>query len=111
MATIKSASKPLSPRQHLNPPASWILMVSGGLWSILLFGLVLLGFGIQPSFPPIIAILGGLVLAIARFYFLPPWTKNPGWDRMHTFSIIFGVMLGSMLIVFIGFIGAVPKDL
>lgn len=30
---------------------------------------------------------------------------------MHTFSIIFGVMLGSMLITFIGFIGTLPKDL
>ncbi|MEO6844462.1 MAG: hypothetical protein ABI184_04765 [Ginsengibacter sp.] len=111
MATRKFASKSLLPKQHLNSPASWILMVSGGLWSILLYGLVLLGFGIQPSFPPIIAVLGGLILATAPFYFLPSWTDNPGWDRMHTFSTIFGVMLGSMLITFIGFIGAVPKDL
>ena len=110
-ATRKFASKPLLPKQHLNPPALWILMVSGGLWSILLYGLVLLGFGIQPAFSPIIAVLVGLVLATAPFYFLPPWTNNPGWDRMHTFSIIFGVMSGSMFITFIGFIGAVPKDL
>lgn len=98
-------------KQKVKQPAPWLLMISGGIWSILLFGLVLLGFGIQPLFPPVFAIIGGLILAIATLYFLPRWTINPGWDRMHTFSTIFGVMLGSMLITFVGFIDALPKDL
>lgn len=111
MATGKFASKSLLSKQKLNLPAISILMASGGLWSILLFGLVLLGFGIQPSFPPIIAVCVGLILVFAPVYFLPRWINNPGWDRMQTFSVIFGVMLGSILITFVGFIGAVPKDL
>jgi hypothetical protein len=110
IATRKSHKKSL-PVTQLNPPPSWILMLSGAIWSVLLFGLVLLGFGIQPSFPPVIAMLGGLVLAIAAIYFLPRWANNPSWDRVHTFSIIFGIMLGSMLITFVGFIEALPKDL
>lgn len=111
MATRKLSSENLTSKQNLNPPPGWILIVSGGIWSILLFGLVLLGFGIQPSFPPIIAVCGGLVLAILPIYFLQRWAYNTGWGRLQTFSIIFGVMLGSMLITFLGFIGAVPKDL
>ena len=99
------------PVQQMNPPSSGLLMVLGGLWSILVFGLVLLGFGIMPSFPPIIAVCGGLGLAMAAIYFLPRWSNNARWDRMHTFSIIFGVMVSSMLITFVGFIGALPKDL
>lgn len=111
VATRKSASKSLMPKQKLNPPAISILIVSGALWSIFLFGLVLLGFGIQPSFPLIIAVCGGLVLAFVPVYFLPRWVNNQDWGRMQTFSVIFGVMMGSMLISFVGFIGAVPKDL
>ncbi len=110
MATRKSKKESL-PVQDMNPPATWLLMVFGGIWSILVFGLVLLGFGIQPSFPPIIAMCGGLALAAMAIYFLPGWTKHPRWDRLHTYSLIFGVMLGSMLITFVGFIGALPKDL
>lgn len=110
IATRKSSKKSL-PAQQLNPPASSILMVSGGIWSVLVFGLVLLGFGIQPSFPPIIAMCGGLGLATVAIYLLSRWTSHPRWDRLHAFSIIFGVLLGSILITFVGFIGAVPKDL
>jgi hypothetical protein len=110
MATKKSAKKSFPTRQ-MNPPASGFLMALGAVWSVLLFGLVLLGFGIQPAFPPIIAVLGGLVLATAAIYFLPRWTGNISWKQTHTFSLIFGIMTGSMLITFIGFIGALPKDL
>lgn len=110
MAFAKANKKTLQLKK-LNPPEPWIIMTAGAIWSILLFGLVLLGFGILPSFPPIIALCGGLVLAIVPVYFLPKWTNDNLWEQKHTFSIIFGVMLGSMLITFLGFIGAVPKDL
>ncbi len=110
MATKKSIKKAL-PSKEMNPPAAWLLMVLGGVWSVLLFGLVLLGFGILPAFPPIIAALIALGLATEAIYFLPRWANNTQWDAMHTFSIIFGVMIGSILITFVGFIGALPKDL
>jgi hypothetical protein len=110
MATKKSGKKSL-PIKKMNLPAKWLLMISGGIWSVLLFGLVLLGFGILPPFPPIIAVLVALGLAAAAIYFLPRWTNRICWKQTHTFSVIFGVMLGSMLVSFIGFIGALPKDL
>jgi MFS family permease len=111
LATRQFVKKTPPAKQRVKQPAPWLLIISGGIWSILLFGLVLLGFGIQPLFAPIFAIIGALILAIAPLYFLPRWTINPGWDRMNTFSTIFGVMLGSMLITFVGFIDALPKDL
>lgn len=110
MATKKPIKKAL-PSKEINPPAAWLLMAFGGVWSVLVFGLVLLGFGILPSFPPIIAVLIALGLATTTIYFLPRCARNIQWNAMHTFSIIFGVMLGSMLITFVGFIGALPKDL
>lgn len=111
MATRKFSSEKLTLKQNLNPPPAWTLIISGGTWSILVFGLVLLGFGIQPLFPPVIAVCGGFVLAIVPIYFLPRWAYKTSWGHIQTFSIIFGVMLGSMLITFLGFIEAVPKDL
>lgn len=97
--------------KQLIPPVPGMLMVIGGIWSILLFGLVLLAFGIQPSFPPIAAVLGGFVLATSAIYSLPRWGNSKYWERKQTFSIIFGVMIGSMIITFLGFVGASPKDL
>lgn len=110
MASGKSNNTSVQIMKFKLPP-SWVFVVSGAIWSILLFGLALLGFGIQPAFPPIIAILGGLVLAGLAIYLLPRWANNSAWRPMDSFSIIFGVMLGSMLITFVGFIGALPKDL
>jgi len=108
---IKKPIKKSLPIKEMNPPAEWLLMVSGAIWSVLLFGLVLLGFGILPAFPPIIAVLIALGLAAAAVYFLPRWTNSICWKQTHTFSLIFGIMIGSILITFIGFIGALPKDL
>jgi hypothetical protein len=108
-ATKKSAAK--SFQEKLKMPARGILMTSGAIWSILLYGLVVLAFGIQPSFPPLIAIAVGLILAITPIYFLPRGSGDPGWNGRHVFAVIFGVMLGSMLISFLGFIDAAPKDL
>jgi hypothetical protein len=111
LATRKFAKRSLPFTQNLKPPASPILLVSGGTWSVLVYGLALLAFGIQPAFPPVIAVAIGLGLALVAVYFVPRWTNNSNWNRLHSFSLIFGVMLGSMLISFIGFIGALPKDL
>lgn len=107
--TRKFPEKTFQP--NIKIPANWILMPAGGFWSIFLYGLVALALGVQPSFSPLITIAVGFVLAIVPIYFLPRWASNPGWNNRHIFSVIFGVMLGSMLISFLGFIGAAPKDL
>jgi hypothetical protein len=96
---------------QLSPPPIWLLTIIGSLWAILLNGLVLLGFGILPLFPSMIAIFIGLLLALVAIYILPKWTNSSNWDSKHRFSIIFGIMLGSMMAGFIGFIGAAPLDL
>jgi len=98
-------------QSNIKIPAGGILMSAAGLWSVFLYGLVALAFGIQPSFSPIIAAAVGFILVIVPIYFLPRWAESPGWNNRHRFSVIFGVMLGSMMISFLGFIAAAPKDL
>lgn len=95
----------------LNPPKPWILSISGGIWSILLYGISALAFGISPTFPVIIAILIEILLAALAIYLVPRWTNSIEWLSMHSFCLIFGVATGAMLVGFAGFIGAAPKDL
>jgi hypothetical protein len=103
-------NKLVFPSSSLNPAANWIMIITGGLWAAILYGIVLMAFGILPSFPPLLAIGTGIILAATALYFVPRWTVNEMWTSNHTFSVIFGVTIGSMLAGFIGFIGAVHAD-
>jgi hypothetical protein len=95
----------------LRPPPPWVVGTAGALWAMLWYGLVLLAFGIAPSFPPAVAIGAGLLLAGVIVCLLPRWAADRRWRRDHEFGVIFGSMLGSMIAGFIGFIGAAPVDL
>src|SRR5262249_28985186 len=79
--------------------------------AVLWYGLVLLAFGIAPSFPPWLAVGAGLLLATAILALLPRWAVDPRWRRDHEFAVIFGTMMGSMAAGFVGFLGAVRVDL
>lgn len=99
------------PRPPRTPPPPWLLGAAGALCAALWYGLVLLAFGIAPAFPPALAAVLALVLLAAILLLLPRWTISPRWQSPHTYSIIFGAMIGSMAAGFIGFIGAAPMDL
>ena len=100
-----AASKPLE------PPAPVLIGIAGAIWASLLYGLVLLGFGVAPSFPPSVAVGGGLLLAASAVFLLPRWISGPHWDQNHTYALIFGTLLGSMIVSFLGFIGSARGDL
>ena len=76
------------------------------MWATLLYGLVLLAFGIDPVFPPIVAMAGGLLLGVIPLFLIPRWISDARWNRVHAYTLIFGVMTGSMLVSFIAFWGA-----
>jgi hypothetical protein len=104
-------NKLVFPSSSLNPPKGWIIIIAGGFWAVILYGIVLMAFGILPSFPPVLAIGIGIILAATALYFMPGWIVNEMWTSKHTFSVILGVMIGSMLAGYIGFIGAAHADL
>jgi hypothetical protein len=99
------------PSRPLRPPAPWLIGAGAALWATLWYGLVLLAFGIAPQCPPAAAVAGGVVLAGAILVLLPRWTAHPDWGNIHRFATVFGTMLGSMLVSFVGFIGSPPLDL
>lgn len=110
-AAFRSGSEKNKTRITMNLPKNFVFILLGAIWSIFLYGLLLLAFGISPAFPPLLAFCIGLFLAISGLYYLPRWIKNSAWNAMKSFSLIFGVLVGSMLVSFIGFIGSLPKDL
>ena len=94
-----------------SPPSPWLLGIAGALWAVLWYGLVLLGFGIAPWIPPAYAVTGGLALVAGILLTLPRWCASPRWSDMHTYGVVCGTMVGSMLVGFVGFVGAAPLDL
>jgi hypothetical protein len=97
--------------QPITPPMNWLLALGGAVWATLLFGLVLLGFGIDPDFPPAIAVAGGLVLAITPIAILPKLTSHAQWGARQQFTLVCGTVTGSMLAGQLGFIGTTGPDL
>jgi hypothetical protein len=95
----------------IRPPSPWLLGLAGAIWAILVFGLCLLAFGIKPDFPPAAAIGGGVALSALVIALLPRFAAHPDWGAVHGYGLLFGTMIGSMAISFVGFIGAAPADL
>ena len=102
---IRHSAEPLA------TPSPWLLGVGAVVCALVLYGLVLLGFGISPTFPPWLALSIGLIVALAILILLPRWCADQRWKRMHTFAVIFGMMLGMMGAMFLGFVDAAPRDL
>ena len=99
------------PSAPLKPPPPWVLAIMGAVWAILWYGLVLLAFGIHPTFPPAAAASAGLLLTTAVLLVVPRCAVDSRFQTTHEFALIFGTMLGSMFVGFIRFIGAAPVDL
>jgi hypothetical protein len=94
------------------PAASpWGLGIGGAVWAVLWYGLVLLGFGIAPQFPPLVAVAGGLILVAIILWLLPSWTRSGAWQDRQAFAIVAGTMTGAMAVSFVGFVDAAPRDL
>lgn len=93
------------PAAPLPPPPAWGIAGCGFVWAVLWYGLVLLGFGIEPAFPPALAVGAGLILLSAILLRLPRWTAHTDWRVNYNHALVFGAMTGAMLAGFIGFIG------
>lgn len=102
--------KPLKSTVGKSVPV-FLIFIAGAVWSSLLFGLVLLGFGIAPGFPPLLAVTGGGLLIIVALWQVPMWAAATSWQRAQRFALGCGVITGSMLISFLGFVGTTGPDL
>jgi preprotein translocase subunit Sss1 len=104
-------AKIATPAAALQPPSTWSVAGCGFVWAVLWYGLVLLGFGIEPTFPPAIAVTAGLAMLAAILWRLPRWTAHPAWQANYNYALVFGTLTGAMLVGFIGFIVSTTPDL
>lgn len=95
----------------LKPLAPWLLGTVGAVWAVALYAVVLLAFGIAPNVAPSLSVGLGLLIAIVALGFAPRFAAHSCWQSNHRFTLIFGVLLGSWAVSFIGFIGPANKDL
>jgi hypothetical protein len=114
---ILSATGPLrsrfeAQRKPLAPLAPWALALCGFVAASIWYGLVVLAFGIDPQFPPTVAVAVGLAVAVAVIYLLPRFSAHPAWHDAHRMGVVFGTIVGAMSVSFAGFIYAtLPLDL
>ena len=94
----------------MRPPHPLALFVLSGLATAVIFGLVLLGFGIWPEFPPAVAVAIGLILAVLMVAYVPSLYAHETWSLSHEVGILYGAMVANMGVFFVGFIGAAPID-
>lgn len=97
-------------RGHFTPPPA-VLAGAGALWAVLLEGLVILAFGLDPAFPPAAALLGGAILAGAPLFWIPRWTSAVQWSRRHLFFLLSGTLTGLMAAGYAAYVGSLARDL
>ncbi|MEO7691942.1 MAG: hypothetical protein ABIS51_21840 [Sphingomonas sp.] len=103
--------KAFAPARPKRPPSPWLVAPGGIVWSVLLYGMVLLAFGIAPQVPPIVPVGGWIIMVAAVLGVLPHWTAHADWRPAHRYALVFGVVGGAMAVSFVGFIWAAPADL
>jgi len=100
-----------SPRPYGLALAAPLLASAGFVWAVLLYGIVVLAFGIAPNFPPAAALAIAALLAITPFFVLPASLGDARTAVARRYWLLFGTILGAMAAGFVGFIGAVSTDL
>ena len=98
------------PPKAIRPPHPAVLFLLSGIATVVLFGLVLLGFGIQPSFPPLVAVAIGLALAALIVAFVPRLYAHESWNVWHDVGILYGAIITNMAVFFVGFQGSTSLD-
>lgn len=111
-AAARTGRKKPQPRTSLTPPPPTLLGILGGIWAVLLYGVVLLGFGIDPFFPEWVAIVAPILLLVfIPLKFLPNFANHPDWQIKHRFALSCGTIIGSMAAGQLGFWGTGGPDL
>jgi hypothetical protein len=94
----------------IRPPHPLVLFLLSGILTSALFGLVLLGFGIFPPFPPYVAVATSLTLVALLVAFVPRFQAHEAWSVWHDVGILYGAIITNMAVFFVGFLGATPID-
>ncbi len=92
------------PANPLAPASPWLLGTGAFIVACFWHALVVLAFGMRPTFPPAIPVAAGLGIALVALYLLPRWAAHVRWSDAHRMALAFGASVGSMAVGFVGFI-------
>ncbi len=99
-------------RRSIQPAPPWLLGIAGAIAAIIWHCLVVLAFGMRPTFPVWIAMTVCLALVALGWFLLPRYAAHPAWSDSHRIGLSLGTIVGSMAVGFVGFIYATaPLDL
>ncbi len=76
----------------------------------MVFGMVLLAFGICPPFPPLLAVGIGVTLVVLIVAIVPRFYAHQAWGVWHEVGLLYGAILTNMMVFFVGFLDATPLD-
>ncbi|HLX38924.1 MAG TPA: hypothetical protein VKR42_00235 [Ktedonobacteraceae bacterium] len=106
--------RPRSPRaphtaERAAPPP-WLTGGASFVFSLLWFVLLALAYNAAPSFPAVLAFIGGIAWAGAAWAVLLHWSTRRGWHDLHRLALVFGACVASMLAGFILHVVVLPID-
>ena len=97
----------------MTPPHPLIVAMAGILFSVVLFGITVMAFGIAPDISPAIPVAVALVLALVALVTVPGWMAHAKWGKWHDVALTYGAFVGNCGVMFLGFINpqTAPIDL
>jgi len=101
------------PARPMTPPHPLVVACLAVLFSVGLFGVTLMAFGIAPDVSPAIPVTAAVLLALLALATVPGWMAHTRWTRWHDVALTYGAFLGNCGIMFLGFLnrGTLPIDL
>ncbi len=91
------------------PPPPIVLWFLALLPPVAWYWLVLLGFGVDPTFPIPLAVAEAVVVPAIMLAVLPRWASHQNWRTGHTYAAVSGTIIGAMGVGFVGFYAS-PLD-
>ncbi len=97
----------------MSPPHPVVVALAGVVFSVVLFGVTVMAFGIAPDISPAIPVAVALALALVTLVTVPGWMAHARWGKWHDVALTYGAFLGNCGVMFLGFIdpGTSPVDL
>jgi hypothetical protein len=91
-------------------PGAWAAGVLAFVWSVLLYGLSALAFGLWPDFPTPAGVAWALVLGASAVLVVPAFARDPRWRPTIAYGMVTGLAIGSMAVSFVAFIWKLDAD-
>ncbi len=104
---LAGTAKPMS------PPHPLVVAILGVVFSVIMFGLTVMAFGIAPAISPAIPLAVCAVTALVTLAVVPGWMAHARWGKWHDVALTYGAVVGNCGVMFLGFLNpdTAPIDL